>query len=84
MVHKQLCQRLKETGLYTARGADELRLALLSAARESLREQGHTEEAITVEAARLALAHFGSADTNAVATAAAGMLAARKSRGRQR
>ncbi len=80
-IHEKVCQLLKDAGLCTARGSDELRLALLAAAREALREQGHPEEAATIEASRLTVAHFGgAADASGAAKAAARMLVARKNR----
>ncbi|OFX22094.1 MAG: hypothetical protein A2V77_12830 [Anaeromyxobacter sp. RBG_16_69_14] len=80
-IHEQVCQLLKGARLYTAKGSDELRLALLVAAREALREQGHPAEAATIEASRLTVAQFGNtADASGAAKAAARLLAARKNR----
>jgi hypothetical protein len=80
-IHESVCQLLKDAGLYTARGSDELRLALLVAAREALHEQGHPAEAATIEASRLTVAHFGNtADVSGAAKAAARVLAARANR----
>ncbi len=78
-IHEKVCQLLKDAGLYTARGSHELRLALLLAAREALREEGHPGEAATIEASRLTVAHFGTtADVGGAAKAAARVLVARR------
>ena len=77
-IHHRTVRLIKDAGLYTDMGSDELRIAILAAARDFFREHSEPDAAAAIEASRLALLEFGRAtDPHTAARAAAGLLAVR-------